>query len=99
MCCVKDVLRERCFLSAHRGASTPKILTTGRPILVAPIYVDHRKPSSRIFSDATAHVGLNLGAFLRTGFDGRAADGPRGQMLSVEHAPGRHPESFHARKV
>src|ERR1700736_1182144 len=37
MGCVKDVLRERCFLSAHRGASTPKILTTGRPILVAPI--------------------------------------------------------------
>ena len=90
---------KRCFLSAHLGDSSEELFTTGRPILVVPAYADHRESRSSIFRDATAYVGFDLGALLRTGFDGRAANGPCGQMLPVEHARGGHLESFGATKV
>src|ERR1700688_2224008 len=89
---------ERCFLSAHLGESSEEFFTTGRPILVVPAYADHRESRSSI-RDATAYVGFDLCALLRTGFDGGAANGPRSQVLPVEHAPRGHLEPFGARKV
>src|ERR1700720_2124855 len=90
---------ERCFLSAHRGASSAEVFTAGHPILITRAHVDHRDTSTSIFRDAIAHVGFDLCSLLRPGFDGRAAYGPCRQMLPVEHAPGRRPESFRATKV
>ena len=90
---------ERCFLSAHLGESSKEFFTTGRPILKAPVYVDYRESRSSIFRDATAYVGFDLCALLRTGFDGRAANGPCSQVLPVEHAPRGHLEPFGATEV
>src|ERR1700692_2740608 len=89
---------KRCFLSAHLGESSEEFFTTGRPILVVPAYADHRESRSSIFRDATAYVGFDFCALLRSGFDGRAANGPCSQVLPVEHAPRGHLESFRATK-
>src|ERR1700730_14704148 len=93
------VLPERCFLSAHRDAFSKEVFTSGDFILITPAYDDHRDAnSSGISNDATAHVGFDLHALLRIGFDRRAPDVTCLQMLPVEHAPGGHPESFRAAK-
>src|ERR1700674_4523500 len=76
-----------------------EVLRTGRPILVSRAHVDHRDSASSIYSDPTPHVGFDLCTLLRTGFDGRPAHGPCGQMLRVGHAPGGYLESFRATKV
>src|ERR1700686_3106162 len=90
---------KRCFLSAHLGDSSEELFTTGRPILVVPAYADHRESRSSIFRDATAYVGFDLRALLRTGFDGGPTNGPCGKMLPVEHAPRGHLEPLCATEV